>query len=55
MDQEILKNQWLKEFKNSADLRAEFGGDVDAYVAFKKAESEGRVGIRNKKAVSADG
>lgn len=42
MNQEEKTNQWLLEFKNSADLRAEFGGDVDAYVAFKKAEANGQ-------------
>ena len=54
MDQEKLTNQWLNEFKNSDDLRAEFGGDVDAYVAFKKADADGKVGILGRKTVSAD-
>jgi hypothetical protein len=37
-----------KEFAASADLQAEFGNDEAAYVAFKKAESAGRVGIFKK-------
>lgn len=32
-----------KEFSASADLQAEFGGDVKAYIAFKLAEVQGRV------------
>jgi len=54
MDQEKLTNQWLNEFKNSADLRAEFRGDVDAYVAFKKAEAEGRTGTVGGVTATAD-
>lgn len=34
-----------QEFSASADLQAEFGGDVEAYIAFKLAEAEGRVQI----------
>jgi len=33
------------EFAASADLQTEYGGDVNAYVAFKKADAEGRVRI----------
>jgi len=33
------------EFAASADLQAEYGGDVKAYVAFKKADAEGQVRI----------
>ncbi len=33
------------EFAASADLQAEYGGDVDAYIAFKKADTAGRVRI----------
>jgi hypothetical protein len=36
---------WKREFSESADLQAEFGGNVDAYVAFKKADKDGRVRI----------
>ena len=36
---------WKQEFAASEDLRAEFGDDVDAYVAFKKADGEGNVRI----------
>lgn len=36
---------WKQEFSESADLQAEYGGDVNAYVAFKKADSAGRVRI----------
>ena len=36
---------WKQEFAASEDLRAEFGNDVDAYVAFKKADDEGSVRI----------
>jgi hypothetical protein len=38
-DVETLK----KEFAASADLRSEFGGDVEAYIAFKQADADGRV------------
>jgi hypothetical protein len=47
----ISENQisdWRKEFTESADLKAEFRGDEAAYVAFKKAEAAGRVGIFKK-------
>jgi len=40
-DKETLK----KEFAASADLRSEFGGDVEAYIAFKQADDEDRVRI----------
>jgi len=33
------------EFAASADLQTEYGGDVNAYVAFKKADAEGQVRI----------
>jgi len=33
------------EFAASADLQAEYGGDVKAYIAFKKADAEGQVRI----------
>ena len=54
MNQEEKTNQWLNEFKNSAGLRAEFDGDVDAYVAFKKAEAEGRAKVLSGVVVTAD-
>lgn len=38
-DDEALK----QEFAASAELQTEFGGDVDAYVAFKKADKAGSV------------
>ena len=34
-----------KEFAESKDLQSEFKGDETTYVAFKKAEAEGRVGV----------
>lgn len=34
------------EFEGNSDIQAEFGGDVKAYIAFKLAESEGRIGGR---------
>lgn len=34
-----------QEFAESADLQAEYGGDVDAYVAFEKAEAAGRAKV----------
>lgn len=34
---------WKSEFAKSADLQAEFGGSVDAYVSFKQGEADGRV------------
>ena len=40
VDEETLK----KEFAESADLRSEFGG-VTAFLAFRKAEAAGRVGM----------
>ncbi|MBA7613757.1 hypothetical protein ES703_21013 [subsurface metagenome] len=36
---------WKKEFAESEDLRAEYGGNVASYVAFKKADAAGRVRI----------
>jgi len=38
-DDEALK----KEFAASADLRSEFGNDIKAYIAFKKADADGQV------------
>lgn len=40
-DVEVLK----KEFAASKDLRAEFGNDVESYIAFKQADSNDRVRI----------
>ncbi len=40
-DEEGLK----AEFAESADLQSEFGRNVKAYLAFKKAEAEGKVGV----------
>ena len=34
-----------QEFSESKDLQDEFGGDVTSYMAFRKAEFEGRVKI----------
>lgn len=39
---------WKAEFQGSADLRAEFGSEM-SYLAFKRAEANGRVRILNKK------
>jgi hypothetical protein len=39
---------WKAEFSGSADLRAEFGSE-SAYLAFKRAEANGRVRILNNK------
>ena len=39
---------WKQEFSESADLKAEFGGDVAAYVAFKKEDAAGNVRIAHK-------
>ncbi|GAI01432.1 unnamed protein product [marine sediment metagenome] len=36
---------WKQEFAASEDLQAEYGDDVDAYVAFKKNDEAGRVRI----------
>jgi len=44
-NEEALK----QEFAASADLQEEFGGDVEAYVSFKKADAEGRVRIAHQK------
>lgn len=33
------------EFRASPDLQAEYGGDVEAYIEFKKADAAGRVRI----------
>jgi len=40
---------WKQEFNDSADLQAEFGGDVEAYIAFKKADATGNVRITGQK------
>jgi len=37
------KEGWEKEFSESKDLQAEFGGEVEDYVAFKQAEKNGQV------------
>lgn len=39
---------WKAEYSGSADLQAEFGGE-SGYLAFKRAEANGRVRILNKK------
>jgi hypothetical protein len=39
---------WKAEFQGSAELRAEFGSET-SYLAFKRAEANGRVRILNKK------
>ena len=36
---------WKQEFAASEALQAEYGNDVNAYVAFKKADADGRVRI----------
>ncbi len=41
----VSEEAWKQEFSASEDLRAEFGDNVDAYVAFKKADEEGSVRI----------
>jgi len=38
-----IEEKMRAEFKASPYLQAEFGGDVEDYVAFKKAEAAGRV------------
>lgn len=40
---------WRKEFESSKELQEEFGGEVEDYVSFKKAEAAGQVKILNKK------
>ena len=40
------------EFAASPDLQAKFGGDVEAYVAFKKADAAGRVQFSGSKGCS---
>jgi hypothetical protein len=39
---------WKAEFAQSEDVRAEFTGNEQAYVSFRKAETEGRARIFNK-------
>ena len=39
---------WKAEFEKDADLRAEFGGSLNAYLAFKKAEAKGTIRIATK-------
>ena len=41
--EKVGEEQLKQEFSASADLQVEFGGDVKSYVAFKRAESQGRV------------
>jgi len=36
---------WKAEFEKNDDLRAEFGGSLNAYLAFKKAEESGRARV----------
>jgi signal peptide peptidase SppA len=47
------EEKWRKEYAKSADIRTEFG-DVERYIAFKKAESEGKVKILRSKAAQTD-
>ena len=39
---------WKAEFEKNDDLRAEFGGSINAYLAFKKAEAKGTIRIATK-------
>jgi len=43
------EEKWKAEFAESKDLQDEFGGSVDRYLAFKKAEGEGKVRILKSK------
>lgn len=40
-----IKEILRAKFEKSLDLQAEFGGDVDSYLAFKAADGVGRVRI----------
>jgi hypothetical protein len=40
---------WRAEFAASETLQAEFGGDEDSYVAYRKARAEGRARISGQK------
>lgn len=41
----VDEETWRQEFAVSEDIQAEFGGNVEAYVAFKKADVAGNVRI----------
>lgn len=43
------EEKWKDEFSKSQELQAEFGGKVERYIAFKQADSEGRVKILKSK------
>lgn len=42
------EDAWKAEWEKDADLRAEFGGSLNAYLAFKKAEAKGTIRIATK-------
>ena len=42
-EQKMREESWEREFSTSPDLRAEFGGSLEAFLAFRKAEAAGRV------------
>ena len=42
-----IEERLRAEFAASEDLQVEFGGEVESYIAFKKAESEDRVRTRD--------
>ena len=45
----VGEEKWKAEFAKSKDLQDEFGGNIDRYLAFKKAEGEGKVRILKSK------
>jgi capsid assembly protease len=42
------EDAWKADWEKDADLRAEFGGSLNAYLAFKKAEANGTIRIATK-------
>lgn len=51
MNAKIDEGKLRDTFQQYKPLQAEFSGDVEVYIAFKKAEAKGQVWILDKKTV----